>query len=580
MQRNIQALGEREFDLLVVGGGAAGAAAAREAGLRGLSTALIERDDFGGGTSAHCFKVVHGGIRYLQHADVRRLRASCRERAVFLRIAPHLVAPMAFAIPTYGHGRSSRWLLRAGMSVYDLLSADCNQLVLDRSRRISRTRALTRAETLERFPSVPRERLTGAAVFEDGQMYNPPRLVLAFAAAAHALGAHIANYVEALELLREGERVCGVAARDRLSGERFAIRARVVLNAAGPWAEALLPSRQAMPGTYSRDACFVIERAADAGMALAVQGATRDSDAVLARQARHLFLVPWRGRTLVGVWHRVVARDPDRVELTRAELREYIAEINRAHPALALREAEVRMAGFGLVPFGAASRQRPGALSFGKSSRITDHRAHGLAGLVSMISVRFTVARMDAVAALDLACAQLGQRAAQPVQATAQSAQAAAASGSDVRPLPGGEIEDFERFARELRARNGLAVPPATADALARNYGTQAARVLALAQADPTLRRCVVGTHVLRAEVVHAMRAEMAQRLGDVLFRRTDLASAGHPGTEAIEETLELMRRELAWPARRVSEERAAVQDHLTRYLAPAPAAGLSARSA
>ena len=311
--------------MLVVGGGAAGAAAAREARLRGCATALIEREDFGAGSSAQCFKVVHGGIRYLQHADLGRLRASCEERSIFLRIAPHLVAPMPFAIPTYGHGRSGKWLLRAGMLAYDVCTFDRNRGLPDRARRIARTRALSRAEALACFPTLDPRGLTGAAVFEDGQMYNPPRLVLAFIAAAVELGAVAANHVEAERLLVDRGRVIGVQAHDRLTGERFDIRARVTINAAGPWAEGLLGSHSAPePGaearssarsaldeaTYSRDACFVVAREPHA-MGLAVQGATRDQDALLAREARHLFLVPWRGHTLVGVWHAVVPRDPD-----------------------------------------------------------------------------------------------------------------------------------------------------------------------------------------------------------------------------------------------------------------------------
>ena len=148
-------------------------------------------------------------------------------------------------------------------------------------------------------------------------MHNPPRLVLAFAAAAHQAGALIANHVEAERLIVRDGQVHGVAARDVLSGDRFDIRARVVINAAGPWAEGLLegvsPLAARTPGTYSRDACFVINRRPTAPYALALQGATRDADAVLGRSARHMFLVPWRDRTLVGVWHSVVPRDPDAV---------------------------------------------------------------------------------------------------------------------------------------------------------------------------------------------------------------------------------------------------------------------------
>jgi glycerol-3-phosphate dehydrogenase len=131
LHRDLGRLASQPFDVLVVGGGACGAATAREAALRGYRTALIEREDFSAGASAHCFKVVHGGIRYVQHGDVRRMRASCRERAVLLRIAPHLVAPLAFVIPTYGHAKSSKWFLGTGMLLYDALTADLNRHVSD-----------------------------------------------------------------------------------------------------------------------------------------------------------------------------------------------------------------------------------------------------------------------------------------------------------------------------------------------------------------------------------------------------------------------------------------------------------------
>jgi glycerol-3-phosphate dehydrogenase len=561
MRRTPSALVDREFDVLVIGGGAAGAAAAREATLRGLTVALIEREDFGAGSSAQCFKVIHGGIRYLQHADLGRLRASCRERSIFLALAPHLVAPLPFAIPTYGRGRSGRWLLQCGMWAYDALTADRNRDLADASRRIARTRFLGREETLALFPLLDRGGLTGAAVFQDGQMYNPPRLVLAFIAAAEERGAIVANYVEAERLLRQGSRVTGVIARDRLSGDSFEIRARVTVNAGGPWAEGLLRAIERRPtdGTYSRDACFVIARQSPAGMALAVQGRTRDRDALLARAARHLFLVPWRGRTLVGVWHTVVPRDPDGVGLTPSELGEWIEEINRSLPALGLEPSEVRRACFGLVPFGEASRQHPGALSFGKQSRITDHHEQGITGLVTVISVRYTVARVDAVAALNLACRQLGHR--------------IGWCGSPTQRLPGGDIEDFPRFERTLGMHPAGALPAATRAALARNHGTRAARVLALAGSDPSLRRCLTGTHVLAAEVLYAVREEMAQRLPDVIFRRTDLATDGHPGEQALAEVESLLSRECGWSAHRAAEEHDAAHRELARYLTSTPAA-------
>ncbi|HEY8510296.1 MAG TPA: FAD-dependent oxidoreductase, partial [Steroidobacteraceae bacterium] len=211
MTRDLKTLSAEPFDVLVIGGGAAGAAAAREASLRGLRTALIEREDFGGGTSAHCFKVVHGGIRYIQHADLRRLRLSCAERSALLRLAPHLVHPLPFAVPTYGYARSSKWFIGTGMLLYDALTLGRNRGLEDPSRRIRLTRFFGREETLRLFPLLQRKGLTGAAVFEDGQMHNPPRLVLAFVMAAQELGATVANYVEAERFLLEGNRVIGVS---------------------------------------------------------------------------------------------------------------------------------------------------------------------------------------------------------------------------------------------------------------------------------------------------------------------------------------------------------------------------------
>jgi glycerol-3-phosphate dehydrogenase len=559
MHRDLPELARNPYDVLVVGGGAAGAAAAREAALRGYRTALIEREDFGAGASAHCFKVVHGGIRYIQHGDVRRLRASCHERAVFLRLAPHLVKPMPFVIPTYGLGKDSKWFLGAGMLLYDLLSADRNLRNRDRTRRVAWTRFFGREETLQLFPTIPKNGLTGAAAFEDGQMHNPPRLVLAFATAAHEAGASVANYVEAERLLIRDRAVEGVAARDVLTGERFDIRARVVINAAGPWAEGLLNGVSrvtgATPGTYSRDACFVINRRMSAPFALGLQGASQDADALLARGARHLFMVPWRDRTLIGVWHSVVPREPDAVGLTREELRAYISEINKHHPDFDLHESEVERVDFGLVPFGDAASQSTARISFGKQSRLIDHRAaEGLSGLITSISVRYTVARLDAVNALDCAAQQLATRGKR--------------AKSDTTPLPGGEIDDFAAMVRDVQRNRPSWLSAASADTLLANFGTHMPRIIAMADADPQLRKCVTGTDVTLAEIACAMRDEMAHTLGDIVFRRTELGTGGHPGDAALIEVTALMQQALGWSAARALDERRKVDAQFERFLA------------
>jgi glycerol-3-phosphate dehydrogenase len=292
-------------------------------------------------------------------------------------------------------------------------------------------------------------------------------------------------------------------------------------------------------------------------MALAVQGRTKDSDALLARNSRHLFLVPWRNSTLVGVWHSIVPRDPDSVGLPRTELRQFIDEFNTCYPNLQLQESDVRRADFGLVPFGEAKSQQ-GGLSFGKQSRLIDHRSQGQSGLLSLISVRYTVARRDAVEALDLAVAQLDAR----------------RSGEDstVAALMGGDIADFNSAARSFQSRRPAWLTEKSSDGMLRNYGTDAARVLGLAEREPKLARCFTGSHVSLAEAIYAVRAETAHRMGDIVFRRTELGTDGHPGAAALDELQTLLGQELGWTEQRSAEERAIVEREFQRYLATPPA--------
>lgn len=168
MRRSVPTLADRKYDLVVIGGGILGACAAWDAVLRGLSVVLVEAHDFCSGTSANSYKIVHGGIRYLQHGDIARLRASCRERSALLRIAPHLVQPLPIVVPTYGYGKRGKSFLGAGMFLYDALTLDRNHGIADRAGRIPRTRLLSRMDVMEQFPGLPKKGLTGGTLFWDG----------------------------------------------------------------------------------------------------------------------------------------------------------------------------------------------------------------------------------------------------------------------------------------------------------------------------------------------------------------------------------------------------------------------------
>jgi len=545
MQRRTASLADTRFDVVVVGGGIFGICTAWAAALRGLSVALVEKGDFASATSASCFKMVHGGIRYLQHGDLVRLRQSAGERNVLLRVAPHLVSPLPIAIPTYGRGTRGRAFLAAGAYTYDLLTADRNAGIRDPSRRIPGARLWDRDEALANFPDLDRDGLTGAVLIHDAQMYSAHRLGIAILRAAVDHGAVAANYVEATALATEGNRVSGIVAQDRETGERFEVRGRVTVNAAGPWAEGLLQRglgrTLARPSSFSRDTFLVTRRPPLAGgVALAASGRTRDPDALLSRSARHLFIVPWRERMIVGVWHKVVPARPDEVSVAGEELDQFIDEINWASPGLELRRTDVSMWSAGLVLFG---ENEPGAvnLSYGKRSRLIDHAVeHGLDGLVSLVGVRYTTARLESERAMDLVVRKLGVR--------------AGPARTDREPVHGGAFGDFDALVAEARAGDS-GTPAGVVEGQCRRYGTTRRDVAALAGTDPALASALDASDVTGAEIVHAVRSEMAVRLSDAVLGRTQLGAVDCPSPSAVQAAARIMGAELGWDeARRATE--------------------------
>jgi glycerol-3-phosphate dehydrogenase len=520
--RSVDSLKNTEFDLLIAGAGIFGACAAWDASLRGYRVALIEREDFCSGVSANSYKIVHGGIRYIQHLDVARVRSSCHERSSLLRIAPHLVNPLPIAIPTYGYGLSGKFFLAAGMYLYDALTADRNRSIADISRRIPLTRLMSRDAVLDKFPGLNKDGLTGAAVFSDAQMYNPPRLVLAFLQSAASKGAIVCNHVSLEGYERAGDRISGARVRDTLTGENFEIRAKTFLNATGPWTDNILEgdtkTRGSLPGIYSRDACFVVKRKFEHDLSVALMAQTKDPDAFFSRPARHVFIVPWRDYSLIGTWHKVVKPSPDEIGIGGDEIDSFIDEMHSAYPALELTRDDVTMCNWGLVPFG-ESQSDATNLSYGKRSIIADHaRFNGPNNLVSLVGIRVTMGRGDAARAMRAIAEKLGDDQKPPP--------------TDEIPIYGGDIRSVSELGARVRELLPEGADPAIAESLSRNYGSNAETLLKAA--DPEQLKPLGESHVLEAEITHAVRSEMAMTLPDIVFRRTDLASGGLPDAEAL----------------------------------------------
>jgi glycerol-3-phosphate dehydrogenase len=543
MQREPDRLARGDFDVLIIGGGITGACLAHDAALRGLSVALIEKDDFGGATSAASSKLLHGGIRYLQQGRIDKVRESAMERAAFQTIAPHLSTYVPFLIPTYPGWARGRLALSAGVRLYEWLTAGQNHRIPDPGKHVPPCARLS-AETLVRRVGTLAAGAppTGAYVVPEAHMYNSERVTLAFLKTAVTSGATIANYVSAEAFLRTGRRVSGVTARDLLTGRELAISARLTINAAGPWMAAL--DRGLAAGTLARRitafsyGAHIITRPLLTDVAIALP-TTRRARAVVTRGGRHVFVIPWRGQSLIGTTDRPFAGSPDDVRPTDEDVDDLIGDVNQALPGAELQRADVRHAFAGLYPL--TDEVVRGDVYQGTGDyQIADHAARdGVDGCLSVLGAKFTTARRVAERAIDLACEKLRRP--------------RVACETHRRPLEGGDIRDGRAFEQDIRRRYP-ALEPDTVRHLIASYGTTVDEVLRAAGSEGQ-RRLTPGRESIEAEVAYAVDREMAVSLEDVVFRRTGLGTIGHPGAGCLRRCADIIGARLGWTPVRMADE-------------------------
>lgn len=387
--------GER-FDLVVVGGGIQGLMIALEAARRGLRPVLLERDRLGAGTTRSWFRIVHGGLRYLQHLDLWRLRVSMAERRFFLGNFPDLVEPMPFLMPLHGGGARHPAALRLAFGVEALMTADRNRGVAA-GQRIGRGQVLSPDETAALFPGVDRAGLRGGALWQDGLVRDDGRLIEEIARWARAAGAILHEGLAAEGLLVEDGRAAGVAATACEGGGRTVFRAPTVVNAAGPWSDELASRFDPRaPRLFERVTAFnlLLDRPAPAGVGLALAASTGAA----------IFLYPLAGMTFAGTWYCPSRVDPAGAAPGEEDIEAFLRAIGEAAPELRARREDVVGVFAGVQP-----RAPSGALQPARRDVIHDHgAAGGPAGLLSVAGVKLTTARFLAETVLRRAALRAG----------------------------------------------------------------------------------------------------------------------------------------------------------------------------
>src|SRR5579871_467859 len=513
MTRDSTQLTGRTFDVLVIGGGVYGLTIAYDAAQRGLTVALIERDDFGSGSSFNHHRTIHGGLRYLQHLDIRRARESVRERRTIAHIAPQTVAPLAFAVPLYRSLLRGKLAMRAGFLLDRLVAFNRNGGVPS-THRLPAGRVVSRGRAIQDYPGLKRHGLTGAAVFWDYVTLEPDRLTFAFAQGAAEHGAVLANHVEAIEPRTSGRRVVGVVARDRMTDGTIEIAAMLTVNATGSQVDRLLtplgipsgiPMLKAMNLITSRDAGDV-----------ALGGR--------APSGRNLFLVPWRERAMFGTWESPATIDPGDTAVHEADVYAFIAELNEAYPALDLALKDVTLVHRGVVP----AAVHDGRVSLEGRDLVLDHAERGVDGLISAIGTKYSTARGVAERVTDRVLAKL-KKPAVPCR-------------TNVVPLPGGSIRDVGNVIADARREHDEGLPADTMPHLVAAYGSRYREILQIADGRPDWRaRVGADSPVIGAQLVWAVRKEMAVTLADAVLRRTPLGAVGDPGDLAIAHAAEIV---------------------------------------
>jgi len=527
-------LAEEAFDILVIGGGVSGVAVARDAARRGFRTALIEAADFARGTSSRSSRLVHGGLRYLEHFEFDLVFEASQERRTLLEIAPHLVRPLEFFFPIFEDGRVGRLKLEAGLWLYDALSL---------FRNIERHQMLGADELASAEPGLRQDGLLGGARYFDAQV-DDARLVITTAIAAEEAGAAVANRVEATDIDATDWPGHRVRACDQETGNEFDIDALAVVNATGPWGERtlrragvergvrLIPSR----GTHihvprdrvGHDHALIFEAPSD---------------------GRVMFVLPWRSDlTLIGTTDDFHEGPPESVAATREDVDYLLSSTNHLFPGAHLTKDDVLSAWAGLRPLVAPEVGEDGT-GGGEGEVSREFEIHEEPeGFFSLLGGKLTSHRAMAEDTVDRVASFL----------RSANVEAVAKCDTDTVPLPGGAFEDLDALRERVSARaTELAVGEAGAARLTRAYGTRAEDVLALVADRPQLAAPILEDrpHIL-AEAVHAVRAEYAGSVEDVLYRRTRVALETRDGVEeASRRTARVLADELGWSDARVRDE-------------------------
>lgn len=520
-----------DFDTLIIGGGITGACVLWDASLRGIKSILVDKNDFASGTSQATSKLIHGGLRYLKNFELGLVRESLRERRTLAQISPHAMKTLGFVVPLYSVTESL--MLRAGMEMYDKLSWDRNLEISD-DILIPKYSKWNRNQTIHHFPKIPREGLRGAFLYYDYANTNPERHTTEFIFSATSLGAIAKNYTEAgkIEPL-PGKTGYKVELKDSITGKISTIQVRTIVNASGPWADVV----ESQLGVVSEK-----HLVRSKGIHVVVRKlSTEDCIVLKKRDKSHLFIIPWRGKTILGTTDTIYEDHPDKFHVSKSDIQNLLDEVNHTFGYTKLTLEDVDFYYGGMRPLVEDPTEKSSTYNASRKSEVLDYGEHGFPGFYSALGGKYTTSRAVAESVVDHLVAYL------PGNFTECK--------TEMVPLLGGKYLDQATLCKDLQKK----FPKHAAEkieVLAQRYGSYAFEILKEAKGNETYFTLSGGEKFYSEEVTFIAKNESIQTGSDFFFRRSGVGVPGLPGQKDLDGILKIIAKVKKWTPARLKQEK------------------------
>lgn len=526
-----------KLDVIIIGGGITGATILWDATLRGLNCILFEKNDYASGTTQATSKLIHGGLRYLKNMEFSMVRESLLERRILANISPHSVRPMGFLLPVYNYFKD-RVVFGTGLTLYDILSYDRNKGIME-DLQVPSHRFLNVNETVLTEPNLLRDKLKGALLYYDYANINPERHTTEFILSAKKQGANAFNYAE-VSSITKAEEGYNVKVKDKITNESIEVQAKVVVNSTGPWSdqiEEMLISKKKQNIVRSKGIHIITRKIVN-----------EKSVALIKPDKTHMFIIPWRNKTIIGTTDTIFKDEPDKLKITKDDILKLIESTNQLYHSGKLTLQDVDFFYGGLRPLVGDSNE-DSTYNLSRKNEILQHTEEGLPGFFTALGGKYTTSRGLSEKLVD--------EIVKVVPGNFKSCQTTS------KTIQGGNFSNPVSLEQEMQ-KKFPDIRGEKIQILCRRYGTIAENILALSEKKYKIKELQLSEKYYPEEIEYICQNEDIFYLSDLYFRRSGIGTMGLPEESVNQNIAKIAASILDWKEDRIKEEIESVKERYT----------------